>query len=78
MLGADPKLGRNEIKDILKRTAIGMSDPMIPGTDGQRFDFRTGHGFVNASAAFEELLSRADDEENGTRSLRARNIASFV
>lgn len=70
MLEADPMLGRNEIKDILKKTAIGMSDPMIPFSEEQRFDFRTGNGFVNASAAFEELLSRQRKEAK-SRNLRA-------
>jgi hypothetical protein len=69
LLSSDPSLGRNEIKDVLKKTAVGMSDPMIPFSEEQRFDFRTGNGFVNASAAFEELLSR-QGKEGKTRNLR--------
>jgi hypothetical protein len=63
------------MKDILKKTATEMSDPIIPGSEKQNFDFRTGYGFVNASAAFEELLSRkgyrnSTHQGSGTRAGR--------
>lgn len=55
MLEANPKLGPRKIHGILEKTASNMSDPSIPGLE-KGFDFRTGHGFVNASAAVEAVL----------------------
>lgn len=57
MLEANPKLWPNQIQYILKLTATEMSDPTIPGTEEQLFDFRTGYGFVNASAALKHVYS---------------------
>lgn len=73
MLEADPKVGPRRVIGVLERTASDMSDPEIPGPD-IRFDFRTGYGFVNASAAVEEVLALKNRRKRNLRSaLRVAN-----
>lgn len=54
MLEANPELEPSKIVEILQNTAMDMSDPETPGAD-VGFDFRTGYGFVNASAAVDAV-----------------------
>lgn len=74
MLEADPTLGPRETHTILQLTAQDMVDPTIPGTD-KGFDFRTGHGFINASAAVELVLAR---NGNHTRRLRRGGLSESM
>jgi len=67
MLEANPALGPFAVYGNLERTAIDMSDPSTPGLN-KGFDFRTGHGFVNASAVVEQVQS------NRRRNLRSGTL----
>ena len=55
MLQQDPSLAPERIFSILEETAIDMNDTGTAGSD-PGFDFGTGHGFVDAVAAFKVLV----------------------
>ena len=71
MLAKDPSLTRDEIVDILKRTARKVGN--LPYING-RNDYY-GYGLVDAKAAMEEVIRR---EENSTLSVEANGTLTLV
>jgi subtilisin family serine protease len=55
--GGRKSLSPSEISKILKSTAIDMDDPSTIDFDAG-FDYKTGFGFVNASAALNKVLAK--------------------
>ncbi len=55
LLEANTDLTTADIREALKNTAEDMNDPLTEGFD-VGFDFKTGHGFVNAFDALVEIL----------------------
>ncbi|MFN4260382.1 MAG: S8 family serine peptidase [Gemmataceae bacterium] len=56
MLQANPSLTPDQIRNILRSTAIDMDDPFTPTFD-VGFDFGTGFGFVDALRAVQAAIS---------------------
>ena len=54
-----PHITPAEIKALLQETAQDMDDPYTPGFQ-EGFDNRTGYGFVNGTAALEQLAAQTN------------------
>ena len=65
MLEAVPGTSPDIIYETLEQTALDMDDPFTPGFD-EGFDFASGFGLIQATAAIEQLLNSSSDEPNDT------------